>query len=594
MAINIASIEAIFSEALEIPSAEARVVFLARACAADPELRRQVESLLDAHDRAGRFLASPTISIESGSPEPVGSTVGPYKLLEQIGEGGMGLVYMAEQERPLRRLVALKIIKPGMDSRQVLARFEAEKQALALMDHENIARVFDAGTTETGHPYFAMELVRGIPIDEFCDQKRLTVRQRLALFIQVCEAVQHAHQKGIIHRDLKPSNVLVTMHDATAVPKVIDFGIAKALGASLTEQTLHTGFAQLVGTPLYMSPEQAEMNQLGVDTRSDVYSLGVLLYELLTGTTPFDKEALGGSGLEEMRRMIREDEPPRPSARVSSLQPEALSTTSQRRSTDPRRISAALHGELDWIVMRALEKDRSRRYESAGAFATDVQRYLSDEPVLACPPSTMYKFHKFARKHKAALATAVAIAASLILGTTASAWQAARATHAEAQANANANQAQEKAQEASTQRDEAQRQRDEVKALNEKLLTTQQALQSTLYAAHMNLAQNAWDAGGSQRVKELLEQHRPKPGETDLRGFEWHYLYRLCHGELLTLTGHANRVNSVAFSPDGKRLASASADFTVKVSDAQTGQELLSLKGGTSGVGTMSIVFSPD
>ena len=358
--------------------------------------------------------------------------------MEQIGEGGMGLVYMAEQQRPLRRMVALKIIKPGMDSRQVLARFEAEKQALAMMDHENIAKVFDAGTTEAGHPYFVMELVRGIPIDEFCDQKRLTVRERLELFIQVCQAVQHAHQKGIIHRDLKPSNVLVTMHDATAVPKVIDFGIAKALGPSLTEHTLHTGFAQLVGTPLYMSPEQAEMNQLGVDTRSDVYSLGVLLYELLTGTTPFDKEALGGSGLEEMRRMIREDEPPRPSARVSSLQPEALSTTSQRRSTDPRRISAALHGELDWIVMKSLEKDRGRRYESASAFATDVQRYLDDEPVLAGPPSTMYKFHKFARKHRAALATAVAIAASLILGTTASAWQAVRATTAEAQANANA------------------------------------------------------------------------------------------------------------------------------------------------------------
>ena len=461
----------------------------------------------------------------------------------------MGLVYMAEQQRPLRRMVALKIIKPGMDSRQVLARFEAEKQALAMMDHENIAKVFEAGTTDTGHPYFVMELVRGIPIDEFCDQKRLTVRERLELFIQVCQAVQHAHQKGIIHRDLKPSNVLVTMHDVRAVPKVIDFGIAKALGPSLTEHTLHTGFAQLVGTPLYMSPEQAEMNQLGVDTRSDVYSLGVLLYELLTGTTPFDKEALGGSGLEEMRRMIREDEPPRPSARVSSLQPEALSTTSQRRSTDPRRISAALHGELDWIVMKSLEKDRGRRYESASAFATDVQRYLDDEPVLAGPPSTMYKFHKFARKHRAALATAVAIAASLILGTTASAWQAVRATTAEAQANANATQAREKAQEATTQRDEAQKQRDEVRALNDRL-------QRTLYAAHMNVAQHAWEAGDIRRVRELLQRHRPKAGESDLRGFEWYYLDRLCHAELLTLKGIGGPANCVAFSPDGKRLAS--------------------------------------
>src|SRR5215469_5428135 len=374
-------------------------------------------------------------------------------------------------------MMALKIIKPGMDSRQVLSRFEAEKQALAMMDHENIARVFDAGTTEAGHPYFVMELVRGIPIDAFCDQKRLTVRQRLELFIPVCRAVQHAHQKGIIHRDLKPSNILVTLHDGVPVPKVIDFGVAKAIGQSLTEKTVYTALAQLVGTPLYMSPEQAEMNQLGVDTRSDVYSLGVLLYELLTGTTPFDKEALGGSGLEEMRRMIREDEPPRPSARVSSLQPEALSTTSQRRSTDPRRISAALCGELDWIVMKSLEKDRGRRYESASAFATDVQRYLDDEPVLAGPPSTMYKFHKFARKHRAALATAVAIAASLILGTTASAWQAVRATTAEAQANANATQAQASAQEAREKAQEATTQRDEVRALNDRL-------QCTLYAAH--------------------------------------------------------------------------------------------------------------
>ena len=349
----------------------------------------------------------------------------------------------------------------------------------------------------------------------------------------VCRAVQHAHQKGIIHRDLKPSNILVTLHDGVPVPKVIDFGVAKAMGQSLTEKTVYTALSQLVGTPLYMSPEQAEMNQLGVDTRSDVYSLGVLLYELLTGTTPFDKEALGGSGLEEMRRMIREDEPPRPSARVSSLQPEALSTTSQRRSTDPRRISAALHGELDWIVMKSLEKDRSRRYESASAFATDVQRYLDDEPVLAGPPSTMYKFHKFARKHRAALATAVAIAASLILGTTASAWQAVRATTAEAQANANATQAQEKAQEATTQRDEAQKQRDEVRALNDRL-------QHTLYASDMNLAQHAWEAGDIRRVRELLERHRPNPGESDLRHFEWHYLNRLCHQELLTLKGTAD------------------------------------------------------
>ena len=544
----------IFIEALQRPAPADRLAYLELACGSDAGLRGRVEDLLAAFEKAGSFLQEPdaaSVATADHRPgaEPIppelespGATIGPYKLRELIGEGGMGVVYVAEQSHPVRRKVALKVIKPGMDTKQVVARFEAERQALAMMDHPNIAKVHDGGTTESGRPYFVMELVPGVPITEYCDGERLSVRQRLELFVLVCRAVQHAHQKGIIHRDLKPSNILVTLHDGVPVPKVIDFGVAKAMGQSLTEKTVYTALSQLVGTPLYMSPEQAEMNQLGVDTRSDVYSLGVLLYELLTGTTPFDKEALGGSGLEEMRRMIREDEPPRPSARVSSLQPEALSTTSQRRSTDPRRISAALHGELDWIVMKSLEKDRSRRYESASAFATDVQRYLDDEPVLAGPPSTMYKFHKFARKHRAALATAVAIAASLILGTTASAWQAVRATTAEAQANANATQAQEKAQEATTQRDEAQKQRDEVRALNEQL-------QRTLYAAHINLAQHAWEAGRVGRVVELLEQHRPKAGESDLRGFEWYYLYRLCHGDLLTLKGAADPPGAWSSAP---------------------------------------------
>jgi WD40 repeat protein/serine/threonine protein kinase len=567
----------IFLDALEKESQEERARHLDEACHGEAELRGRVEQLLQAHQNAGKFLGGSAISdptIDQPPPERPGTTIGPYKLRELVGEGGMGVVYVAEQSHPVRRKVALKVIKPGMDTKQVVARFEAERQALAMMDHPNIAKVHDGGTTESGRPYFVMELVPGVPITEYCDGERLSVPQRLELFVLVCRAVQHAHQKGIIHRDLKPSNILVTLHDGVPVPKVIDFGVAKAMGQSLTEKTVYTALAQLVGTPLYMSPEQAEMNQLGVDTRSDVYSLGVLLYELLTGTTPFDKEALGGSGLEEMRRMIREDEPPRPSARVSSLGPEALSTTSQRRSTDPRRISAALHGELDWIVMKALEKDRSRRYESASALATDIQRYLDDEPVLAGPPSTMYKFHKLARKHRAALATAVAIAASLILGTTASAWQAVRATTAEAEANANATQAQEKAQEANAQRDEAQRQRDEVRTL--------------LYAANMNLAQHAWEAGDIRRVRELLRRHRPKAGESDLRGFEWYYLDRLCHAELLTFRSSAEGGWDLAYSPDGKRLASAHRSG-VTVWDAQTGRELLALKGAAR-----VVAFSPD
>jgi len=600
--------EEIFAAAVQKPPTE-RASFLDRACGGEAVLRSQVESLLRAHDGPDSLLDAPghcaTIAAVPSIKEPPGTLIGPYKLLEQIGEGGMGLVYMAEQQQPVRRLVALKIIKPGFDSKQTIARFEAERQALAMMDHPNIAKVHDAGTTETGRPYFVMELVRGIPLNEFCDQKRLVVRERLQLFVQVCQAVQHAHQKGIIHRDLKPTNVLVAMADTVAFPKLLDFGIAKALGQSLTDNTLHTGYSQLVGTPLYMSPEQAEMNVFGVDTRSDVYSLGVLLYELLTGTTPFDKEQLTKASFDEMRRMIREDDPLRPSARMSTLKAQALSTISQQRNIDPRRISATLRGELDWIVMKSLEKDRSRRYESASALATDIQRYLSDEPVLACPPTTMYRFQKFARKHKPALFTAAAIALCLLLGTTVSAWQAVRATAAEGQAAANEQKAVANAAAAQEKEQEAIKQRDEVKALNDKLAAKERQLQKTLYAAHINLAQNAWNSGGLRRVNELLEQHHVKPGETDLRGFEWHYLYRLCHPELLTLKANVGDWpgdRGVAFSPDGKRLAFARGTWNeatkayvadeLKVCDAQTGQELLSCKGHTKRI--MSVAFSPD
>ena len=356
-------------------------------------------------------LALPSISPSRSSP---GIVIGPYKLLEQIGEGGFGVVFMAEQQRPVRRRVALKVIKPGMDTRQVIARFEAERQALALMDHPNISRVLDAGATESGRPYFVMELVRGIPLSEFCDQNRLTVGERLELFITVCHAVQHAHQKGIIHRDIKPNNVLVTLHDGTPVAKVIDFGIAKATGQQLTEKTLFTSFAQMVGTPLYMSPEQAEMSGLDVDTRSDIYSLGVLLYELLTGTTPFDQERMRTAGYDEVRRIIREEEPAKPSARISTLNRAATTVTANRKS-DPSRLRQLFRGELDWIVMKALEKDRNRRYETAAAFAADVQRYLNDEAVEACPPSARYRFRKFARRNKAAFLTGSAVAVAMLV-----------------------------------------------------------------------------------------------------------------------------------------------------------------------------------
>jgi serine/threonine protein kinase len=407
-----AGAKAIFLEALDCNGADELMRFLERACGADPAVRRRVEELLRAHRDAGAFLGGAGAQGSLCDPplaERPGTVIGPYKLLEQIGEGGFGVVFMAEQQQPVRRRVALKVVKPGMDSRQVVARFEAERQALALMDHPHIAHVFDGGETASGRPYFVMELVRGISIADYCDQNRLPVRARLELFVTVCQAVQHAHQKGIIHRDLKPSNVLVTLHDGVPVVKVIDFGIAKALGQQLTDKTLFTNFAQMIGTPLYMSPEQAELSGLDVDTRSDIYALGVLLYELLTGTTPFDEERLRAAAYDEVRRIIREEEPARPSTRLSTLG-QAAATASANRGSDAQRLSQLFRGELDWVVMKALEKDRNRRYESASAFAADVQRYLNDEPVQAHPPSALYRFGKLARRNKGAFAAAFAAA----------------------------------------------------------------------------------------------------------------------------------------------------------------------------------------
>jgi probable HAF family extracellular repeat protein len=401
---------AIFNEALDLDTPHDRAAYLDRACASDPDLRARVETLLAAHGRAGGFLESPavvpTADLDSRGPvEGVGTVIGPYTLMEPLGEGGMGVVYEADQTRPVRRKVALKVIKPGMDSKQVVARFEAERQALALMDHPNIAKVHDAGTTPGGRPYFVMELVRGIPITDYCDRETLSIPERLELFVRVCRAVQHAHQKGVIHRDLKPTNILVTLHDGVPVPKVIDFGVAKATGQALTDKTIHTGFTQMVGTPLYMSPEQAELSGLDIDTRSDIYSLGVLFYELLTGTTPFESETLKRAAFDEMRRIIREEEPQRPSLRLSSLG-EDLTTVSARRATDPRRLNREVRGELDWIAMKALDKDRRRRYETANDLAADVVRHLNNQPVEACPPSKLYHLQKFLRRHRSRFAAA--------------------------------------------------------------------------------------------------------------------------------------------------------------------------------------------
>jgi serine/threonine protein kinase/Flp pilus assembly protein TadD len=418
-----AALELIYTEFVlrdELGQALDRADWLARF----PQWRDDLAELFDVHTvLAAGTTAAPAPAAGCGP----GTVIGPYKLLEQIGEGGFGVVYMAEQQQPVRRKVALKILKPGMDTRQVVARFEAERQALALMDHPNIAQVHDGGETASGRPYFVMELVRGIPITDFCDHNHLNVRARLELFVSVCQAVQHAHQKGIIHRDLKPSNVLVTLHDGTPVAKVIDFGTAKATGQQLTDKTLFTNFVQMIGTPLYMSPEQAQMSVLDVDTRSDIYSLGVLLYELLTGTTPFDQERLQTVGYDEVRRIIREEEPPRPSARLSTVG-QAAATVSANRGSDSRRLRQLFRSELDWIVMKCLEKDRNRRYETANGLARDIERYMHDEPVYACPPSASYRLRKFARRHRAALFTAELLVAMLLLGSGISIWQAIAAT----------------------------------------------------------------------------------------------------------------------------------------------------------------------
>jgi WD40 repeat protein/serine/threonine protein kinase len=574
--------EEVFHQALCRSSPQERAAYVQQACAGNPVLRASVEALLRANIGATNFLEPDLPALVMTVDDPIterpGTAIGQYKLLEEIGEGGFGVVFMAEQVQPVRRKVALKVLKPGMDTRQVVARFEAERQALAIMDHPNIARVFDGGASPSGRPYFVMELVKGAPVTEFCDRNHLTTRERLELFVSICQAVQHAHQKGIIHRDLKPSNVLVSMHDTTPVVKIIDFGVAKAMGQELTDKTLFTGFTQMIGTPLYMSPEQAGQSGLDIDTRSDIYSLGVLLYELLTGTTPFDKDRLRSAGYDEVRRIIREEEPARPSTRISTLG-QAAGTVSANRKSDPKHLSQLCRGELDWIVMKALEKDRNRRYESASAVAADILRYLRDEPVLACPPSAWYRFRKFARRNKAVLATmsAIVVAVVLAVGSLVGAVKVL---------------ADDKKQTQEALDREILAREEKEKALQSEI-QARKDLELGLYFQRIASVERELATGNIARAVELLDEC-----PLHLRGWEWHYLKRARYHPPLVFRGHGSGAMGVAFSPDGKRVASTSATLfnalgEIKIWDRQTGRVIHTLPLRHIGP-VVGVAFSPD
>ena len=513
---------------------------------------------------------------KDAAAEPLPSWIGRYKVVSVLGEGGMGIVYLARQEHPIERTVAVKLIKPGMDSQQVIARFEAERQALALLDHPHIAHVLDAGTTEAGRPYFVMEYVAGLSITEYCDRHKLTIRQRLSLFLQVCEAIQHAHQKGIIHRDIKPSNILVSVEDGKAVPKVIDFGVAKALAQPLSERTFYTTDGQLVGTPAYMSPEQADLRDKEVDIRSDVYSLGVVLYVLLTGALPFESQTFQEGGIEEIRRTIREEDPAAPSTRLSKLG-EHATRAAECRKTNVSTLAKKLKSELEWIPLKAMQKERERRYQSTAELATDIQSYLDGMPLVAGPPSGLYRVKKFVRRHRAAVLIGVLVVAL----TLATILALSISTVLIAQQRKQTQQALEREQQAFRQ---------ETQARHEAVQQRDMAYRHQ-YIAQMRLAPQYWQSGQTMALNEMLEEYLPQPGQTDLRGWEWYYLLSSCHMDLLTLRGHGAVISSVAWSPDGRWLASGDNRGATRIWEAATGTLAATLMDHR---GPVSVAWSPD
>jgi WD40 repeat protein/tRNA A-37 threonylcarbamoyl transferase component Bud32 len=591
-------LKSIFLEALEKKTAKERADYLDRVCGNDANLRAEFESLLREHGVAGDFLESP--AIEPGATldnaplvEGPGTKIGRYKLLELIGEGGMGLVYLAEQAEPVKRRVAVKLVKPGMDTKQVIARFEAERQVLALLDYPNIAHVFDAGMTPSGRPYFVMEYVKGLSITEYCDQHKLNIEKRLRLFQQVCDAVHYAHQKGIIHRDIKPSNILVTVQGDRPVPKIIDFGIAKALTHSFAEGTLFTQQGQLLGTPEYMSPEQVDMATQDIDTRSDIYSLGVLLYVLLSGSQPFDRESLEKGGLAGIQRTIREQEPPNPSARLTGLGEEAK-RVAERRQTHVEALARRLHRELEWIPLKAMRKERVRRYRSVSELSDDIQNYLNGAPLIAGPETAVYRVKKFVHKHAGSVATAAIIAVAIILGlviSTAMYFKAEKARVRAEKAETKAQQQREVAEQAREQEAIARVQAEEAEktAQEQHKLAEERAedYRRSLYFNRIALAKVAYRNKDITHIHELL-----KSCPEDLRGWEWYRLNHISDKAIMTIHGHIDGVQGVAVSPDGKYIASSSWDKTIKVWNAATGAELMTLRGHNGGVGTIS--FSPD